>query len=156
MAILSRRGRIMTNLQRQLQTITKLNGYATDVYGVSFDVRNWHETPEAETPVIYIVDENTTQNYMPGKTLPREWTIGIYGVMRNRTQVEMEELISDIETCLQANQTLSFDGEIPGPVAHHRVTNITTDNQLFSQIDGTLLFKLSVTFLYVQCVDNSR
>lgn len=153
---LSRRARILESLVRQLKTISTANGYAVSPRDVKTDVRGWAETPEAETPIIYVIDEDTVYNYRAGKTTEREWTISLYGVMKNSSQYVMEELISDIETCLFKNVTLSFDGQIPGPVSHMRITNIITDSQMFSQIEGSYLFKISLQILYVACVDNVR
>ena len=151
----SRRGKILVNLQRQLETISIANGYASDVYKVTTDVKSWQATPETETPVIYIIDENTDYNYHAGKTTEREWTIGIYGVMKNKEQTDMEELIADVEECLFNNVTLSFDS-IKGPISHLRILNITTDNQFFSEIEGSQLFKMTIVFRYIACVDNIR
>lgn len=156
MALRSRRAKILQNLQRQLETITRDNGYAHTVHKVTTHVRNWHETPEAECPVIYIVDRSTKSVYGPGRTLQREWTIDLFGVLKNKSQLEMEELISDVEECLPKNLTLSFDGEIPGPVSHFRILDIITDGQLFSEIEGSQLFKITVSLIYTQCYDNPR
>lgn len=151
----SRRAKILKNLQRQLETIKTTNGYAHSVNQVTTVVKSWRDTPEAETPVLYIVDQNTRYIYHAGKTLEHEWTIGIFGVMRNKSQLEMEELIADIEECLFKNVTLSFDGA-RGPINHLRITDITTDGQFFSEIEGSQLFEVKISFLYVGCVDNPR
>lgn len=156
MAYQSRRARILENFIRQLQTITTANGYAVNVAKVSTDVRGWAETPEAECPILYVIDETTNYLYGPGKTTQREWILSVYGVIKNKDQFFMEELIADIETCLFKNVTLSFDGEIPGPVSHMRIQNIVSDSQMFSQIEGSQLFKMTVQLLYVACVDNVR
>jgi hypothetical protein len=151
----SRRAKILVNLQRQLETITKDNGYTQNVYKVTTNVKTWADTPEAETPVIYLIDENTDYNYHAGKTTERTWTIGIYGVMKNKEQVDMEELIADIEECLLTNVTLYF--EDTGRVASHsRIRNIVTDNQFFSEIEGAQLFKITLDINYVACVDQIR
>jgi hypothetical protein len=152
----SRRARILKNLQRQLETITLANGYAQPVYKVTMNVKNWHDTPQAETPTIYIVDDQTRPVYHAGRLVEWEWDIDLYGVMRDKSQLEMEELISDLIDCLFVNITLSFDGVRPGPVAHIRVKNIVTDNQLFSEIEGSQLFKMSITVKYTACVEDTR
>lgn len=151
----SRRARILVNLQRQLDTILKTNGYATDVFKVTTHVQSWSATPAAECPVIYIVDEKTRYVYGPTKTIEKEWDIGLFGVMKDRTQLEMEELVADIEECLFKNVTLAFDGE-RGVVSHMRITDIQTDAQLFSEIEGSQLFKMSIVLRYTGCVDNPR
>jgi hypothetical protein len=155
MALQSKRARILAALMKQLETISTTNGYATNVAKVTTNVHNWYETPEAETPVLYVVDESMNYQYFPSRLSEREWVVAVYGVMKNRSQFEMEELIADVETCLTKNQTLSFDGE-RGLVNHHRIQNIVTDNQLFSEIEGSQLFKVSVQILYTVCLDDVR
>lgn len=163
----SRRAKILKNFQRQLEKIKKADGYAHSVYKVTTNVKSWRDTPEAETPTLYIIDENTRYLYNAGKTLEHEWTIGLFGVMKNKTQLEMEEFIADIEECLFKNVTLYFEDQdltwngglgarTPGPISHLRINDIVTDNQLFSEIEGSQLFKISIIFKYVGCVDNPR
>lgn len=152
----SRRARIMVNLQKQLETISIANGYATDIIKVTTAVKNWNDTAEAETPVLYLVDELTNPVYGPSKHMEWEWTIGIYGVMKNKDQIVMEECIADVMECLFKNLTLSFDGERPGPASHMRFGGIVTDNQLFSEIEGSQLFKVPVIIKYTACADNPR
>ncbi len=150
----SRRGKILKNLQLQLETITEDNGYTTTVQKVTTAVKNWNDTAEAECPVIYIIDENTQYTYHAGKLTERVWTIGLYGVMKNKSQTEMEEFISDIEECLNKNQRLAFPEN--QPISYSRIKNIITDNQLFSEIEGSQLFKITVDLTYTACVDAIR
>jgi hypothetical protein len=151
----SRRARILKNLQRQLETITTANLYAHTVHKVTTHVRNWDETPAAETPCIYIVDETTNYLYNAGKLLEHEWFVALYGVMKQKSQLEMEEFIADIEECLNKNKTLGFP-DSPGPVAYMKIKNIITDNQLFSEVEGSQLFKVIVEIKYTGCIDNPR
>lgn len=148
----SRRGRILENLIAQLQTITTANGYSQNVAEVTMDVRTWGEKPAAECPVIYIVDESTTLNYKPTKTLEMEWQVALFAYMRDQSQIQMEEFVSDIVQCIFKNVTLA-DTLGNKSVSHVRVRNIVTDNQLFSQIEGSQLFKITLDLLYMTCVD---
>lgn len=153
MASTSRRGRILENLMAQLSTITKVNGYSEDTVEVSMNVRNWHERPAAECPVIFVVDESTTPIYHPTKTLEMEWQVALFAYMRDRTQIQMEEYISDIIQCLFRNVTLA---DTPGgtkSISHLRILNITSDNQMFSEIEGSQLFKITLNLKYMTCVD---
>lgn len=159
---LSRRAKILMNLQSQLQTITTANGYSRDVQTVTTNVKPWSATPEAETPVIYIIDEKTEYRYHAGKLTDRSWIVGLFLVMKNKTQLDLEEMIADIETCLFKNSRLAFPATITlnnpsGAVASHmRVLEIITDNQLFSEIEGAQLAKLSIEIIYTACVDSVR
>lgn len=142
----SKRAQILNNLQRQLLTILAVNGYSRDVQDVSFNVKTWTQVPEANTPVLYIIDEDEKRTYHPGKLIEVEWNVALYGVMKNQTQLDMEEFISDIETCLFSNLTLRFSDT--GPVINHfRINSIMTDNQFFSEIDGSQLFKITLCLI---------
>lgn len=151
----SRRAKILTNLIKQLETIKTENGYTTDVREVSMNVKNWETKLEPETPVIYVVDIRTLPKYNAGKLMEWEWTVALIGFMRNRTQMEMEEFMSDILTCLQENQTLAFE-DTGRTVAHHRIVEMNTDGQFFNEIEGSQLFRIDMTLLYTACVDDYR
>lgn len=145
---MSRRGRILKNLIRQLQTIRKDNGYATNVHNVTTEIRNWNDTPAAETPVIYVVDMDSNPQYHASRLTEWDWRIHLSGYMRDYSQIEMEELVSDIQDCLFKNGTLSFDGETPGPCAQIRIGTVATDGQLFREIDGSQLFTVQIVVKY--------
>lgn len=151
----SRRGKILVNLQRQLETITTENGYSNTVIKVTTKLKNWADTPEAETPIIYIVDETTDYTYHAGKTVERAWIVGLYGVMKNKEQTDLEEFIADVEECLTLNQTLGFP-ETGKVASHMRIQEIVTDNQFFSEIEGSQLFKVTIQINYIACLDNIR
>jgi hypothetical protein len=148
----SRRGQILVALQKQLETITTANDYSISVYKVTTAVKSWQDTPVAETPVIYIIDESTRPVYHAGKLNEFEWQVGLFVVMKDRTQVEMEEHISDIMTCLFKNVTLYDADTQTRTISHLRILNIVTDNQLFSEIEGAQLFKITLEIRYTACV----
>lgn len=146
----SRRGKILNNLVRQLQTITTGNGYHRTVVEVTTTVTDWRSRPEVTTPVLFVCDSTTNYKYHAGKLTERIWTIDIYGVM-HVDQLEMESTVADIEQCLMANQRLAFTDT--GAVASYvRIMNIVSDGQLFSEISNLQLFKVTVDVNYVQCV----
>jgi hypothetical protein len=152
----STRGRILKNLERQLETITVANGYSIGVVNVTTSVKNWHDTPAAETPVIYIIDEETSPKYHAGRLIEWEWDISLFVVMRDKTQLEMEEHVSDIIECVGKNRTLAFTDSNPGPSSSIIVKRIVTDNQLFSEIEGSQLFKITLVVKYTGCLDSPR
>jgi hypothetical protein len=150
----SRRAKILRNLQRQLETITTGNGYSITVNQVTMNLKNWHDTPAPETPIIYLIDNSTQPKYNPGKLLEWEWSVSLFTVMKDRSQIEMEEFISDILECLYKNVTLAFDGE--RTIAHLRIDNIVTDGQFFSEVEGSQLFRIDINLLYTGCIDAIR
>lgn len=150
MALLSQRGKILQNLQRQLQTITVANGFSRDVQDVSFNVQTWTQVPEANTPVIYIIDETASYAYHPGKLIEVTWNISLFVVLKNRSQTDLEEFLSDIDYCLTLNQPLSFSDT--GIVASQvRLRNIITDRQMFAEIENSQLAKISIDVIYIKC-----
>lgn len=161
----SRRAKIANNLMRQLATIKVANGYATDVINVSQDVRTWDAVSVVETPTIYVIDHNTKYTYHAGRLTERSWFIDLFTIMKQATQQQMEELIADIEDCLMANITLYFADidpstglavKPPGPCSHIRIREIITDNQLFSQVDGSQLFKITLEIVYTAQIQSIR
>src|SRR5216684_2725311 len=99
----SRRARILNNLQRQLLTIKASSGYSRDIFDATTKVQTWAQVPEANTPIVFIIDENTQYAYHPGRIIEVTWSVALYGVMKNQTQLHMEEFISDLDTCLTKN-----------------------------------------------------
>lgn len=152
----SRRGRILNNLISQLKTITKANGYATSVCNVTTEIRNWDQTPSVETPVIYIIDMGSRPQYHAGRLTEWTWTVHLTGLMKDATQIQMEELVSDIQDCLFANGTLSVAGEVPGPAAQIRVQQVVTDGQLMRELDGSQLFTITIEIKYTASAFVSR
>jgi hypothetical protein len=156
MSIRSRRARILTNLQKQLQTITVANGYSRSVHTVTTDVKSWQDTPEAETPVIYIIDNQTNPKHHAGKLIEWEWSVSLFCVMKNRSQIEMEEFVSDVMECVEKNRTLADLTSGAREVSNTRVDGIVTDGQFFSVNEGSQLFRVDLTIFYTACVDAIR
>lgn len=154
---LSRRGKILQNLLKQLNTIKLDNGYSRNIYEATTNVKTWSQVPEANTPTVYVVDADDTRTYHAGKLTEVSWNVDLYGVMKNAEQVDMEEFISDIEVCLTKNVTLGFpetatpDNLAGRTIAQIRIKDIITDNQLFSEIESSQLFKITITLIYTKC-----
>lgn len=154
--IRSRRGRILKNLIRQLQTISVANGYATDIVNVTTEIRNWDQTEEAQTPVLYIIDMGSTPQYNASRLTEWTWRLNLTGLLKNASQQAMENMCADIMDCLFANGTLSFDGEIPGPSAQVRISNVVTDGQFMRELDGSQLFTISINVLFTASAFRAR
>ncbi len=154
----SRRANILAGLQRTLQSITTTNGYSRNVREVTFAVRSWQSLPEAETPVIFIIDDATDYKYYPGRLTERSWTIQLFGVMKGADQLQMEEFIADIEMALVNNERLKHaDLNNGAQVCNHiRIMDVVTDNQLFAQFENSQLFKITCQINYTCSVDSIR
>lgn len=152
----SRRAKIMVNLQKQLETITAGNGYSRSVHTVTTQVKNWEDTPAAETPVIYLIDNSTEPKYNAGKLLEWDWSMSLFCVMKDCSQVEMEEFISDVMECLYKNVTLADLTTGERTISHLRIENILTDGQFFATHEGSQLFRVDLSLIYTGCIDRIR
>lgn len=153
---LSHRGKILKNLIRQLETIKVANGYSHDITTVTASVRGWSEYVEAQCPALFVIDESTNYEYHATKTMECSWDVSIFGVIRGKDQLFMEEVIADCEDAIARNVTLSFDGVQPGPVSHIRIKNITSDGALFDIVENSQLFRILLTIKYKRCFDQPR
>jgi len=147
--IKSRRAKILTALFEILKLVKVSNGYTHTLQNVSFDVRGWDTVIEAECPMIFIVDDKTTGiKRHAGRQREYVWQIRLFGIVKERTLIEFEEIITDIEDCIENNYTLA------GTVSKAEVNQVVTDNQLFSEKDGTHLFEIEVSAEYIRCHGN--
>jgi len=148
--ITSKRARIMEAMRKLLETITVEKGYTVDVKEVSYNVKSWRDKTTAQCPVIYIVDNTTQITRHAGCVREYKWTLALFGVCREMDIVDFEKFLSDLETCLNDNNNLF------GEINKMEVDEITTDNQLFSGLDGTHLFEFSVGVEYTRSARNAR
>lgn len=144
------RGKILNNLQRHLRSITTANDYSRSVVTVTDVVKTWEQWSTAETPVILVVDDKIQINYRAGKHTERELFVDLYVIMKESTQADLEEFISDIEICLAGNNTLYF--EDTGNVSSYiRIREIITDAQFFSALNESCLARVKISIVYSQC-----
>lgn len=148
----SKRARILRGVEELLKTVTKDNGYAVGLQNVSFNVKGWQDTPEDQTPVAYIVDSNTLLVRHAGCVREYVWDIEVFGCVKGRDIWDFENLIADIESAFDDNNTLF------GQVNKMEVENILTDNQLFSQTqnNGAQLFSMIIKMEFTRNARNPR
>lgn len=156
MATNSRRGRIWDNLIRQLQTITHANGYDSEPAKVTTATPNWNDLRADETPLLVVIDNSQQFNYHAGRLNERVWSLDIFGIMRGQTQDDMEVLLADIEDCLMANVTLTFDNVQPPVCSHIRIRNIVTDRQMFYADEQSQLFKVTIDVIWTNSIQAIR
>jgi hypothetical protein len=148
--IKSKRMKILTALKYLLETITTSRGYLSNIYEVSFDVKSWKDRTESQTPIAYIIDDETRIIKHAGCVREYEWTIRIFGQVRDKTITEFEEFIADIEQCVYDNNSLFGECNLMW------VSEITTDNQFFSEIAGVHFFEITLIVAYTRRFDNPR
>lgn len=148
--IKSKRFRILEAMSYALGTINASRGYTSTVLEVSYDVKNWRDKAKAQCPLLYVVDDSSRQIRRAGAAREVIWQIRIFGVFADATQQAFEEFISDVEECLDDSNSLF------GQINKMEWIDITTDNQLFSQLDGKRLFEMIVEVEYMRGARNPR
>lgn len=146
--ISSRRARIMESLRLILDTLKISNGYTQDVCEVSYNVKGWKDKAEAETPVIYIIDDTTHIVRHAGCIREYVWTIRLYGLFRQGGIIDLEQWLSNVEQCILDNTSMA------GQVNKTEVVQIVTDNQLFSVQNETHLFEMVLNMEYTRKYDD--
>lgn len=145
--IKSKRFRLMEAMRLLMESVTITNGYNTNVIEVSFDVKSWRDKSAPQTPVVYIIDDFTKITKHAGCVREYEWTIRLFGVCREKSMQEFEEFIADLEEAIMTNNSLF------GEVNLMWVPEITTDNQMFSEFDGTRLYEMTVVLAFTRRFD---
>lgn len=147
----SRRAKIMVAIREYLKLITRDNGYSHSLQNVTFDVRSWDTVVEAETPIVFVVDDKTIDIVRhAGKMREYTWMIKLFGIVKNKTLIEFEEVISDIEDCIENNFNLG------GIVTKIEIDQVVTDNQMFSEKEDTHLFDIELSVEYIRCHGDPR
>lgn len=147
--IRSRRAKILKALEQILSLVKKANGYTHTLQNVTFDVRAWDDVVEAETPIVFIIDDKTNSiKRHAGRSREYVWCIKLFGIVKEKSMIDFEEIIADIEDCIENNYTLA------GTVSKCEVDQVVTDNQMFSEKDGTHLFEIQLSAEYIRCHGN--
>jgi hypothetical protein len=148
--IRSKRGRIRRAVKELMATITKSRGYSIDVVEASYNVKGWESKAAPETPVIYIIGDTQQIVKHAGRIREYTWTLRLFGVVRERTIEELDEFLADIEESIDDNNSLF------GEVNKVEVPEVSTDNQLFSEFDGTHLFEVVIDVEYTRAARAPR
>lgn len=148
--IKSKRHRIMYAMQKLLKTVDQAHGYNQNIYDCTFDVKGWRDKAAHESPTVYVIDDTTILKTHAGCVREYEWTLRLFGVVREKSIQEFEEFMSDVEEAIYTNNTLFGECNLM------RIPEITTDNQLFSGLDGTHLFEVVCTVLYTRRYDQPK
>jgi len=141
----SRRGKILKAIELLLETVLKKNGYKTNICKVSFDVRMWQDVTAGQTPAVFTIDGPVDFVRHASRVRFATWQIGLFGVVKELNFFEFEDFIGDLKEMLETNSVLL------GTVNKIEVANILTDNQLFSQKDGTHLFNIETQAEFKWC-----
>lgn len=125
---MSKRTSIIKALAEKFKEIDGTSPYTTNLYNNSFaKLKFWDEVQDF--PCVYITPGTEMREYLPG-----EFTWGFLGVTikayckGEESQAQLETLLHDLETCIDNNRVLQYDGS--NETTEILITSITTDEGL--------------------------
>lgn len=128
---MSVRTSIAKALTEKLKTISKDNGYITDLWECAYPkLVFWDETNNF--PSIYMSTGSETREYLPGAFKWGFLTISLKLYVKGEDPAQqLEDLLEDVERVIDANRTLVYDTETPGAQTTEILINsIVTDEGL--------------------------
>ena len=130
---MSKRAKIVAALAEKFKIIDGYQPYTTNLYGNSFaKLKFWDEIQDF--PSVYLSPGTETCDY-----LPSDFTWGllrvcvkVYCKSEESAQEQLEQLLSDLETCIDANRRLVYDIDNNYETAEILIDSITTDEGLLA------------------------
>jgi len=130
---MSKRAKIVAALAEKFKIIDGYQPYTTNLYGNSFaKLKFWDEIQDF--PSVYLSPGTETRDY-----LPSDFTWGllrvcvkVYCKSEEDAQEQLEQLLSDLETCIDANRRLVYDTDNNYETAEILIDSITTDEGLLA------------------------
>lgn len=127
---MSKRNSIIKALSEKLKLIDGTSPYQVNIYGNSFPyLKFWDEVQNF--PCVYMTPGSEYREYLPGdfKWAFLSVSLKIY-CNGEESQAELELLLEDIETCIDANRVLEYT---PGKeTTEILITSIVTDEGLLN------------------------
>lgn len=129
---MSRRTSIVSALVEKLKQIDGNSPYTTNIFNNAYaKLKFWDEVNDF--PCIYVTPGSEMREYLPG-----EFTWGFLGicvklyVRGEDAQEQLESLLADVETCVDANRTLVYDSQQGHETTEILIQSITTDEGLLA------------------------
>jgi hypothetical protein len=128
---MSRRTSIVKALAERFKSIDGNSPYKTNLFSNSFaKLKFWDEV--SDFPAVFVTPGSEQREYLPG-----DFTWGYLGVCvkvyvrsEEEAQEQLETLLEDLETCIDANRVLSYSDNLE--TTEILVTSITTDEGLLA------------------------
>lgn len=127
---MSRRTSIVTALTTKLNTINGQAPYSINLFNNAYPkLKFWDEVNDF--PSVYTTPGSEQREYHPG-----DFTWGYLGISvkvyckGDDSQQQLEKLLQDIETCIDANRTLVYDTTNNFETTEILIQSITTDEGL--------------------------
>jgi hypothetical protein len=130
---MSRRTSIVKALAEKFKLINGQQPYTTNLFQNSYaKLKFWDEVQDF--PCVYVTPGSELREYLPG-----DFTWGMLGVSvkvyvrsQDTAQEELESLIQDLETCIDANRVLVYDNATGFETTEILIQSITTDEGLLA------------------------
>ena len=130
---MSKRAKIVAALAEKFKIIDGYQPYTTNLYGNSFaKLKFWDEIQDF--PSVYLSPGTETRDY-----LPSDFTWGllrvcvkVYCKSEESAQEQLEQLLADLETCIDANRQLVYDTDNNYETTEILIDSITTDEGLLA------------------------
>jgi len=128
---MTKRTQITKALVEKLKLIDGTPPYVSNVYQNAYaKLKFWDEIQDF--PSIYVTPGSEAREYMPGDFAWGFLNIAIKAYVRSEddTQEQLEQLLEDIEQCVDSNRVLVYDTEQNLETTEILVQSITTDEGL--------------------------
>lgn len=130
---MTKRTQITRALVEKLKLIDGTAPYTTNVYNNAYaKLKFWDEIQDF--PSIYVTPGSETREYMPGDFAWGFLNIAIKAYVRSEddAQEQLEQLLEDIEQCVDSNRVLVYDVQQGLETTEILVQSITTDEGLLT------------------------
>lgn len=130
---MSRRTKIVNALCEKFREIDGTGLYTSNLSKNAYPkLRFWDEVEDF--PCVYMHPGTETRDYMPGKFT---WAIlmvciKVYVQSEDQAQEQLEQLLADIELCIDQNRVLVYDQGLGLETTEIEIQSITTDEGLLS------------------------
>lgn len=127
----SKRISIVKALAEKLKEIDGTGSYQTNLYGNVYPkLKFWDEVNDF--PSIYMTAGTEMREYLPANFI---WgylniSVKVYVKSEDDAQEQLEQVLSDVEKCVDANRVLVFDPNTGQETTEILVQSITTDEGL--------------------------
>lgn len=129
---MSRRSSIVSALAEKFKEINGTEPYKTNLYENSFaKLKFWDEVNDF--PSVYMSTGTETREYLPAQFAWGFLGISIKVYVRGEdASQQLEQLLEDLETCIDANRVLVYDAENGYETTEILIQSITTDEGLLA------------------------
>lgn len=130
---MSKRTKIVTALAEKFNLIDGNQPYNTNLFNNSFaKLKYWDEVNDF--PCVYVTPGTETREYLPADFTWGYLNLSVKVYVRGEEpQQQLEDLLEDLERCIDANRVLVYD-EMGSETTEILITSITTDEGLLAPI----------------------